>query len=180
MFLDDIPINIANPADLKRLREIFAEQEVYIVAGSDVVHNASSYKKEPEENSIHGFNHLIFRRAGDARPGEIYECITGKVEELELPKSLEDISSTRIRENIDKHRAYSSSSIQWSRSISTIRGCICGSRNISPLCGPRPFPLKTRVSLAGRCWTIWAIRSFTGIRRRRRYYPGSDTKKTSC
>ena len=103
LFPDDIPINIANPADLKRLREIFAEQEVYIVAGSDVVHNASSYKKEPEENSIHGFNHLIFRRAGDARPGEIYECITGKVEELELPKSLEDISSTRIRENIDKH-----------------------------------------------------------------------------
>ena len=96
LFPDDIPINIANPADLKRLREIFAEQEVYIVAGSDVVHNASSYKKEPEENSIHGFNHLIFRRAGDARPGEIYECITGKVEELELPKSLDkhrDISS---------------------------------------------------------------------------------------
>ena len=108
LFPDDIPINIANPADLKRLREIFAEQEVYIVAGSDVVHNASSYKKEPEENSIHGFNHLIFRRAGDARPGEIYECITGKVEELELPKSLEDISSTRIRENIDKHRDISS------------------------------------------------------------------------
>lgn len=78
------------------------------MAGSDVVHNASSYKKEPEENSIHGFNHLIFRRAGDARPGEIYECITGKVEELELPKSLEDISSTRIRENIDKHRDISS------------------------------------------------------------------------
>lgn len=64
LFPDDIPINIANPADLKRLREIFAEQEVYIVAGSDVVHNASSYKKEPEENSIHGFNHLIFRRPG--------------------------------------------------------------------------------------------------------------------
>ena len=36
------------------------------------------------------------------------ECITGKVEELELPKSLEDISSTRIRENIDKHRDISS------------------------------------------------------------------------
>lgn len=108
LFPDDIPINIANPVDLKKLREIFAEQDVYIVVGSDVIHNASSYKKEPTENSIHGFNHLVFRRAGDAKPGEIYECITGKVEELELPPNLEDISSTKIRENIDNHRDISS------------------------------------------------------------------------
>ena len=124
------------------------------MAGSDVVHNASSYKKEPEENSIHGFNHLIFRRAGDARPGEIYECITGKVEELELPKSLEDISSTRIRENIDKHRDISSLIDPVVQEYIYHKGCICGSREYK-LCGPRPFPLKTRVSLAGRCWTIW-------------------------
>lgn len=104
LFPDDIPINIANPADLKKLRDIFPEQDVYIVVGSDVIHNASSYKKVPTENSIHGFNHLIFRRAGDARPGEIYDCVTGKVEELELPPELEDISSTKIRENIDHHR----------------------------------------------------------------------------
>lgn len=150
------------------------------MAGSDVVHNASSYKKEPEENSIHGFNHLIFRRAGDARPGEIYECITGKVEELELPKSLEDISSTRIPGKYRQAQGYLQPHRSSGPGVHLPQGRICGSRNISPLCGPRPFPLKTRVSLAGRCWTIWAIRSFTGIRRRRRYYPGSDTKKTSC
>lgn len=108
LFPDDIPVNIANPADLKVLKEIFSEQEVYIVVGSDVIHNASSYKKAPSENSIHGFNHLVFRRAGDAKPGEIYECITGKVEELMLPPKLEDISSTKIRENIDNHRDISS------------------------------------------------------------------------
>ena len=108
LFPDDIPINIANPADLKRLRDIFSGEEVYIVVGSDVIHNASSYQKEPTENSIHGFNHLVFRRAGDARPGEIYERVTGKLEELELPPNLEDISSTKIRENIDNHRDISS------------------------------------------------------------------------
>ena len=108
LFPDDTPINIANPADLKRLKDIFSEQEVYIVVGSDVIHNASSYKKEPCENSIHSFNHIVFRRAGEEHPEDLYNCITGKVEELELPPNLEDISSTKIRENIDNHRDISS------------------------------------------------------------------------
>lgn len=108
LFPDDTPINIANPADLKKLREIFAEQELYIVVGSDVIHNASSYKKEPTENSIHSLNHIVFRRAGEANPADLYKCITGKVVELELPPALEDISSTKIRENIDQHRDISS------------------------------------------------------------------------
>ena len=108
LFPDDMPINIANPADLKKLKDTFPEQEVYIVAGSDVIHNASSYKKEPSENSIHSFNHIIFRRAGEEHPEDLYRCITGKVEELELPPNLEDISSTKIRENIDNHRDISS------------------------------------------------------------------------
>ena len=30
LFPDDIPVNIANPADLKRLKEAFAGREVYI------------------------------------------------------------------------------------------------------------------------------------------------------
>ena len=44
LFPDDIPVNIANPDDLKQLKELFPEKEVYMVAGSDVVENASSYK----------------------------------------------------------------------------------------------------------------------------------------
>ena len=40
--------------------------------------------------------------------GLLYQNITGKVEELELPPALEDISSTKIRENIDNHRDISS------------------------------------------------------------------------
>ena len=40
-------MNIANPADLRRLTELFPNRQVYIVAGSDVVANASAYKAEP-------------------------------------------------------------------------------------------------------------------------------------
>ncbi len=103
LFPDDIPVNIANPADLERLSRLFPGRELYVVAGSDVVANASSYKKEPEPFSIHRMNHIIFRRAGEAElPAPL--PITGDVIQLQLPPHLEDISSTRIRENVDLNR----------------------------------------------------------------------------
>lgn len=109
LFPDDIPVNIANPADLKRLREVFSGKELYIVVGSDVIANASSYKKKPVKNSIHSMNHIAFRRVGDVKADNKYnrqmmDQISGKVVELELPEHLEDISSTRIRENVDLNR----------------------------------------------------------------------------
>ena len=103
LFPDDIPVNIANPADLRRLVELFPEQQVYIVAGSDVVANASAYRTEPVPFSIRRMNHVIFRRAGEAElPAPL--PITGRVIQLQLPPHLEDISSTRIRENVDLNR----------------------------------------------------------------------------
>ena len=102
LFPDDIPVNIANPSDLRRLRELFPGQEVYLVAGSDVVANASSYKAPAAPFSIHSMNHVIFRRAGEKRPD--LSAITGRVIQLQLPPHLEDISSTRIRENVDLNR----------------------------------------------------------------------------
>ena len=103
LFPDDIPVNIANPADLRRLVNLFPDREVYIVAGSDVVANASSYKAQPRSYSIHQMNHVIFRRAGEAEPPAPLP-ITGQVIQLQLPPHLEDISSTRIRENVDLNR----------------------------------------------------------------------------
>lgn len=106
LFPSDTPVNIANPADLKKLREMFPGKEVYMVAGSDVVQNASSYRMEPEENSIMTFPHVIFRR--ETREGRgnktSYDMIQNTVVELKLPTHFEDISSTRIRENIDHNR----------------------------------------------------------------------------
>jgi len=103
LFPDEIPVNIANPGDLRRLTELFPGQQVYIVAGSDVVANASSYKAEPAPWSIHQMNHIIFRRAGE-KPLPEPLPIRGKVIHLQLPPHLEDISSTRIRENVDLNR----------------------------------------------------------------------------
>lgn len=103
LFPDDIPVNIANPADLRRLVELFPKQQVYVVVGSDVVLNASSYQTQPTPYSIHQMNHIIFRRAGeDELPRSL--PITGKVIQLQLPPHLEDISSSRIRENVDLNR----------------------------------------------------------------------------
>ena len=69
-----------------------------MVAGSDVVQNASSYRKEPEEHSIHTFPHILFRResgqSGAERHDNAYAAIQGGVVELKLPTHFEDISST--------------------------------------------------------------------------------------
>ena len=102
IFPEDFPVNIANPKDLTRLRETFPGRNVSIVVGSDVVANASSYRKAPEANSIHTFDHVIFRRSGAAEAD--YGLISGKVVELKLPPHLEDISSTRIRDAVDQGR----------------------------------------------------------------------------
>lgn len=108
LFPENVPVNIANPQDLKRLRELFPGKEVYMVAGSDVVQNASSYKREPENHSIQTFPHILFLRETDTDSGEkkkgTYDCIKNEVLELKLPTHFEDVSSTRIRDNIDHNR----------------------------------------------------------------------------
>ena len=73
------------------------------VVGSDVVAHASSYRKPAEPDSIHSFDHVIFRRAGTGGAVD-YGCIHGRVVELTLPEQLEEISSTRIREAVDANR----------------------------------------------------------------------------
>lgn len=104
IFPEDFPVNIANPENLHELRAAFPGRSVSIVVGSDVVLHASSYKKSVTPDSIHTFDHVVFRRTEpDAEPAD-YSCITGKVLELTLPAQLEEISSTRIREAVDANR----------------------------------------------------------------------------
>ena len=92
LFPDDIPINIANEEDLKLLRELFPGKDLSIVVGSDVVSNASAYKKPPSEFSIHQFPHIVFRRnMGDEQQRFEYPEILGGVQQLSLPVYLEDI-----------------------------------------------------------------------------------------
>ena len=109
LFPSELPVNPGNPEDLKRLQKLFADRELYLVVGSDVVAHASFYRKDSPNQVTRSMNHVVFRRVGDKDADsrynrEMMSNITGKTVELELPASLEEISSTRIRENIDLNR----------------------------------------------------------------------------
>ena len=69
IFPEDFPVNIANPENLHRLRQAFPGRKVSIAVGSDVVAHASSYRKPVEPDSIHTFDHIIFRRPGQEAGG---------------------------------------------------------------------------------------------------------------
>ena len=111
LFPEEIPVNIANPEDMRKLSKVFAGKSVHMVVGSDVVKNASAYRSTPEEGSIHHFPHIIFsRNAEDGSPEMEQEqsvCqnrISGEKLYTKLPPLLEHVSSTRIRENINVGR----------------------------------------------------------------------------
>lgn len=111
LYPEDFPTNISNPQDLKMLRQNFPSSEVYIVVGSDVIENASSYKLEKEDNSIHTFSHIIFARKSvilENRSNEAFDSavktINGNIVTLSLKSQFEDISSTQIRNHIDDNR----------------------------------------------------------------------------
>ncbi len=103
LFPEDLPINIANEEDIKSLKGIFGS-EIYMVCGSDVVLNASSYKKERTENSIHRMNHLVFDRTRVRGARKTIEGLVDHVVFMDLPKDLKEVSSTKIRTNIDENR----------------------------------------------------------------------------
>jgi nicotinic acid mononucleotide adenylyltransferase len=113
-FPRDISVNIANPNDLKQLKALFPESEVYLVVGSDVVIYASAYGHE-EKSVINEIPHLIYERGGinysDEAKGRLQERIKKlhpKTEIVTLPKAYESISSTLIRDYIDEKRDISS------------------------------------------------------------------------
>lgn len=107
VFPDDRPVNIATPSDLQKLRALFKGKEVYMVAGSDVLRNASSYQVPCVENSIQTFPHILIMR-GEENLSELKEKVKAPICYLNLPERLKDISSTKIRENIDDNRDISS------------------------------------------------------------------------
>lgn len=110
LYPDEYPINLSNPDDLSYLKESFKGAEVYIVAGSDVIRNASAYTNEKSTNSIHSFPHIIFERRISTQDDDKDDLhhklknIDGDIVMLSLPPQYEDISSTQIRNNIDKNR----------------------------------------------------------------------------
>jgi nicotinic acid mononucleotide adenylyltransferase/HD superfamily phosphodiesterase len=117
LYPEDYPTNIANPTDLRLLKFNFDYAEVYIVVGSDVLLNASSYKLERLNYSIHTFSHIVFDRKNALTTSNNYTAdkenellqealkhIEGNIVRLALPPQYEDISSTQIRNSIDENR----------------------------------------------------------------------------
>lgn len=103
LFPDDIPVNIAMPEDLAQLPRLLPGRELYLVAGSDVIYNASAYKIE-QPGGAPEYNHVIFCRnsAEKANHSELEKIIRGKLKILSLPPFFESVSSTRIREFVDR------------------------------------------------------------------------------
>ncbi len=104
LFPGDMQINIANPVDLKKLKRLFPDSEVHMVAGSDVIINASSYKKNIDGDSIQTFPHIIFTRGKRKELEEAIKTIKNHVSILSLSSKFQDISSTQIRTCIDQNR----------------------------------------------------------------------------
>lgn len=109
LYPEDFPVNIANPKDLKRLKENLDSNKVFIVVGSDVILNASAYKGTPTENSISQFPHVMFERRNsqntdkDLNLDKALELINNEVIKLNIPPQYEDVSSTQLRNYIDKN-----------------------------------------------------------------------------
>lgn len=106
LFPEDIPINISNSKNLDFLKSLFKNSELYVVVGSDVIINASSYSEE-SNNYIQNFNHIIFERESNIDSDKLenkIKKIKGSVIRLALPPKLKNISSTQIREYVDDNR----------------------------------------------------------------------------
>lgn len=104
IYPETMQVNIANPKDLRKLKGSFYGSEVYFVSGSDVLLNASCYSKAVEEDSIHTFNHIIFERGNSKKLLTAKSLIKGTIEVLKLPSKYSMISSSQIRNYIDKNR----------------------------------------------------------------------------
>lgn len=107
IYPDSMPTNLGNDKDLERLRNNFKKSSLYIAVGSDVVLNASSYKNEVTDKSIHNFNHIIFER-GNKKIDKIASIIKGDIRYLKLSSKFSEISSSKIRTYIDESRDISS------------------------------------------------------------------------
>lgn len=108
---EEIPVNIANPQDMKKLSELFSGKKLYLVMDSNAVKNASVYKKEPEAYSVHQFSHIIFFENDDRDNLELLDekefCrtrILGDTIFMQLPLFVEKVNSARIRDNISAGR----------------------------------------------------------------------------
>lgn len=110
IYPEELPVNLANPKDLGHLKQNFNDSTVYLVAGSDVLINASAYHS-PKNRIIFSFPHVLFERRNStyspdhhSRLDMLLKKMDHDVIPLNIPPQYEDISSTQIRNYIDENR----------------------------------------------------------------------------
>ncbi|SMP37771.1 cytidyltransferase [Anoxynatronum buryatiense] len=110
LYPEELPVNLANPKDLRHLNNNFPNSSVHLVAGSDVLINASAYS-DPANEYIFSFPHIVFERRNasyspdsHARLNKVLEALHHPSVRLNLPTQYEEISSTQIRNYIDENR----------------------------------------------------------------------------
>lgn len=103
LFPDDIPVNIAMPEDLAKLPKLLPDRPLFLVAGSDVIHNASAYRSDAPGSAAE-YNHIIFCRNSEEKAdhSSLEKIIRGELKILALPPFFESVSSSRIREFVDQ------------------------------------------------------------------------------
>lgn len=103
LFPDDIPVNIAMPEDLAKLPQLFPNRPLFLVAGSDVIYNASAYRSDAPGSAAE-YNHIIFCRNSEEKAdhASLEKIIRGELKILSLPPFFESVSSSRIREFVDQ------------------------------------------------------------------------------
>ena len=97
LFPDEIPINLASEEDLDYLKQLLRGGDLYLVAGDDVIRNASAYRNGHAAD----FDHIVFLREGE-REETLRAIIRGKLLVLSLPAFYDAVSSTRIRAHVDQ------------------------------------------------------------------------------
>lgn len=109
-FPRDISVNLANETDLEKLINSFHDRVVFMVVGSDVIVNASAYKKESGSTLLKGIPHIVFERLIEENASikekfeEAFDRLNPLSIRLILPAQYEQISSTQIRNYIDENR----------------------------------------------------------------------------
>ena len=103
LFPEDVQINIADPDDLTVLRKMFDGRKVYLVAGSDVIENASAYRRAPQPGSVHTMPHIVFSRNLDLS-AEAQQTLRHRLPAdsiwLKLPSFYEHMNAAGIRERV--------------------------------------------------------------------------------
>ncbi len=109
------PLNIANPQNLAELENKFDPRPVSLVVGTDVIFGASAYRTPSKEGrSVFDFHHLVFVRQEEkeavgrgsysSRLKGIRKKFRMGYEEILLDKETSLISSSRIRELIERNK----------------------------------------------------------------------------